>query len=179
MSFSEGLDLTKSSTQRLIEAANFKYSWFFIDTKPRTDALTGQEFKTNATLLDIEQKSGGGYNAVATYRIDRWANGVPYNFTKDPAKRYLNRRIRLERITANELVKLYGVNGCIEIEYAGEATTKELAPALSKVFGSTVQPDDLYDQRIAEGSTCVTLTFHSKSLAYHGRLNVMLLAELG
>lgn len=168
--FSDGLDLTKSSMERFLEAANYKSSWFFIDTENRTDTKLNKEFLTNAELIDVKPIVSSKYTAIAVFRIDKEVNGVPYDFKN--RNRYLTRRVKIKQIKANDLIREFGINGVIYLGEQKISKTTELATILSKHFGLTIEEKDILEQTVPENCQCVLVVFNSRSLNYTGSMRV-------
>lgn len=167
MAFSNGLDLTKSSLERFIDAANYKRSWFLLNTED------DGEWKANAVLKSVTPVSNRpGVTAVAKFEVDREANNVPYNFVK-PKQRYFTRSIDIRQITAQEIIDKWAIAGTL---YAGKLsnikTTKQLAAPLSKVTGLTISESDILDQQIPNNAGCIFVQFAPSSLNYIGTMRV-------
>lgn len=170
--FSNGLDLTKSSLDRMLEAANYKLSWLFIDPKNREDEVLQKTFKKNADLIDVKPIASRQYTAIAYFRIDKEANGVPFDFLNN--ERYHTRKVHVKQVTAKELIETFGKSGVI---YAGKQTPKkttDLAKVLTKLFGMVVAKDDILEQTVPDGAECITVVFNPMSLNFAGsfRLDV-------
>lgn len=168
--FSDGLDLTKSSMERFLEAANYKHSWFFIDTEKRTDTKLNKEFLANAELIDVKPIQSSKYTAIALFRVDKEVNGVPYDFKNK--EKYLTRRVRITQVKANDLIREFGVNGVIYLGEQKIAKTTELADALSKHFGLPIKTDDILEQNVPPNCQCVLVVFNPRSLNYVGSMRV-------
>lgn len=167
MAFSSGLDLTLTSTQRFIEQANFKNSWFMILTQ------ADYGLNANAELIDIKPVRGNSmYTGRAVFRIDRYANNVPFNFPA-PKNRYVNRGIYIKQITGTEIIETFGIDGTV---YLGlevvPASTTELAAAFQSRFGLVMTAEDILAQPINPASTCIMVTFDKLSVGYVGKLRV-------
>lgn len=168
MAFANGLDLTLSSKQRFIDQANYKHSWFLIMTEDQI-GLT-----KNAELIDVVPVKGNkDRTGRAIFRIDREANNVPFNFKK-PRTRFISRGVNIKQITADEIIKAFGIGGVV---YLGDvqpapANTQDLAAAFKTQFGLNMTKDDILASPIAAGATCVTVTFAKMSVGFTGAFRV-------
>jgi hypothetical protein len=169
MAFANGLDLTLSSKQRFIDQANYKHSWFLVLAED--DEKTG--LKKNAELIDVRPITGNARRtARAIFRIDREANNVPFNFV-EPRNRYIERGVAIQQITADEIIKTYGIGGVVYLAMeAAPDNTQGLAEGFATRFGLKITPEDIVAQPIGQGVVCVMVTFSKMSVGYTGSLRV-------
>lgn len=168
MAFAKGLDLTLSSKQRFMDQANYKHSWFLINTKD-TDTYT-----KNAELIDVVPVVGNkDRTARAKFRIDREANNVPFNFV-NPRNRFVERGIYVRQITAEELIKAFGICGVVYLGITGPVpdNTQKLAGIFKTRFGLNMTEADILPSTIGPGVTCTTLTFSKMSVGFIGAFRV-------
>ena len=168
MAFADGFDLTLSSKQRFIDQANYKHSWFLILTKD-DHGLT-----KNAELIDVQPIRGNiERTARAKFRIDREANNVPFNFDK-PKNQFITRGVNIKQITAEEIIKAFGINGVVYLGITGEVpdNTNKLAEHFKTRFGLDMTEDDILPHPIGAGVTCVTVTFAKMSVGFVGAFRV-------
>lgn len=168
MAFANGLDLTLSSKQRFIEQANYKHSWFLIMTKDQY-GLT-----KNAELIDVVPVAGNKqHTARAQFRIDRKANNVPFNFA-EPRSQFISRGVYVQQITADELVKAFGVGGVVYLGLGENVpdNNQKLAAVFKERFGLNMVEEDIVSKAIPTGATCVTVTFAKMSVGYTGSFRV-------
>lgn len=168
MAFAQGLDLTLSSKQRFIEQANYKHSWFLILTKDQYG------LSKNAELIDVVPVIGNKqHTARARFTVDRKANNVPFNF-QEPRTQFIDRGVYVRQITAEEIVKAFGIGGVVYLGLgeAVPADNKNLAAAFKERFGLNMAETDIVAKVIHPGTTCVTVTFSKMSVGYTGSLRV-------
>lgn len=168
MAFANGLDLTLTSKQRFIDQANYKHSWFLIMTKDQYG------FTKNAELIDVVPVAGNKqHTARARFRIDRKANNVPFNFT-EPKTQFINRGVYVSQLTADEIVKVFGVNGVVYLGLGENvpANNQGLAAAFKERFGLNMVAEDIVAKAIPVGAKCVTVTFAKMSVGFVGSLRV-------
>ena len=171
MPISNGLDLSKTGRQRLMDVANYKTARFmFITDSGQTDRFN---LEINAELIDIiEMKANSGYNARALYRIDKNANGVPAGI-KNPTKRYYSSGVYIKRITAQELIDKIGIGGIIYLGLSGAPeTTTELVGRFNGLYNLDMVEGDIVEQIIPENAKCIAIKFEKLSLNFSGTFRV-------
>lgn len=172
MSYQDTLFPARTSMQRFLDSANYKKSWFLVLLED-TDFGKNLNFKANAELIDVRPAPfNSEYNAKAIYRVDREANGHPFSFNP-PAKRYIQRTIKIQQITTSQLVDAFGVHGVMYLgDQSAAKTTHDLVAALNTVTDLGITTDDIILQNIPPSATCIMLTFNPLSVRFAGSMRV-------
>lgn len=161
--------LQKSSLDRFIAAANYKAATFLILVED--DVALG--LKENAEVIDVKPiKNQAPITARVSFRIDRAANGIPFN---EPAlkKRYMERTISITQVSASTIAKEFGINGTIYLALTTvPATTKLLAARLNELYNLNIAQSDIEDEIIPANAEGILLRFAQKSVGFTGMLRV-------
>lgn len=156
--------LALSSLERLIAVSNYKRQWSLALTEDHPEF----GMKKNATLARVEPYNVNPFTGRAHFTIDRLADGVPYGCVA-PLKTTIPRTILIKQITATEIVKKHGVGGRIYVGLRNNPLkTVALVTRLNELYDLEITAEDVLDQDIPDGASCIQFRFNSKSLAFTG-----------